>query len=91
MAGLIITPDEFTVTPDGFSTENRYIREVADPGDATMAMAEGRSLHITYPSGTELINWRFEVGDLVVTGYAAGGAHTPYPAAGLTTTRKVAI
>lgn len=92
MPGLTINSGNLTITPNGFSTLRRYIRQVANPADATSAMVEGPSIVIAKVSGQGAINWRYEVGDLVVEGraYSATG-YGPYPAAGSTASKRIAI
>lgn len=69
-----------------FSSAKRYIRQVANSGDAIMAMVEGPSIQIAVASGSYA--WRFECGSLTKTSAAVYG--TP-PTAGFATDRLIAL
>lgn len=57
---------DLTIGSNGFSTLNRYIRQVANSADGVMWMVEGPSLAINYKaqSVSDRVNWRFECGAL---------------------------
>ena len=69
-----------------FSSAKRYIRQVANPDDALLAMGEGPSISIAVVSGGRY-GWRFECGALTKTNTFG---ETPQ-AAGFATDRLVAL
>lgn len=87
MPGIEFNGTDLIITPNGFSTENRYIREVANTTGASW-MVEGPSMSISVETiGQSSYNWRFEVGPYTV----AGGAAHPPPAAGFAIDKAVKI
>lgn len=61
----------FSMGANGFSTVNRYPRQVANPGDTVLTMVEGPTILINAAiSGTNgaRIAWRFECGALTAVG-----------------------
>lgn len=82
---------DLTIGSNGFSTTNRYIRQVANSADGMMWMVEGPHMKIQYYSPGGGVTWRYESGDLsyVFPGYS------PYndanaPSAGFSTSRLIA-
>lgn len=55
---------DLTIGSNGFSTLNRYIRQVANSADGVMWMVQGPSLAINYLAQgvSDRVNWRFECG-----------------------------
>jgi|JI10StandDraft_1071094.scaffolds.fasta_scaffold2570867_2 hypothetical protein len=80
----------FAMGGNGFSTANRYPRQVANSADAVLTMVEGRSISVNAAiAGTNgaNISWRFECGAL--TFFSNGG--TTVPAAGFATDKEVGV
>jgi hypothetical protein len=80
----------FAMGGNGFSTANRYPRQVANSADAVLTMVQGRSISVNAAiAGTNgaNISWRFECGAL--TFFSDGG--TTVPAAGFATDKPVGV
>lgn len=81
----------FSMGANGFSTVNRYPRQVANPGDTVLTMVEGPTILINAAiSGTNgaRIAWRFECGALTATGPRDG---VTTPAAGFAIDRPIGL
>jgi hypothetical protein len=91
MAGIVIEDGDLTITPNGFSTVNRHIREVANPADADMWMVQGSSIAVgQIGSGVNIyVGWRVQIGPLDVVSTAFGRG--PTPAGGFNTARPIAL
>lgn len=68
--GIEFTGGDFTIGANGFSTANRYIRQVANPADGMAWMVEGPSIRLLF-SPTPY--WLFECGP-----YAIGSLHPDF-------------
>ena len=88
--GVIFTGTDFIMGANGFSTQNRYVRQVANPANAMMAMVEGPSIAISFETegSTFTFNWRYECGSLTRVG---GNPSVGPPAAGFATDRLIAL
>ena len=89
--GITFNGTDMIIGANGFSTENRYVRQVADPLDAVMTMVEGPSIAInTGVSGSNgYFAWRFECGALTMAGGSNGVVTAP--AAGFAVDRVIAL
>lgn len=93
-AGLSFANNVFSMGANGFSTDNRYPRQVANSSDTVMTMVEGDSTRINASpvpggGGVNSINlaWRFECGTLT---YTSGNGVTA-PAVGFAIDRPIGV
>jgi len=89
---MIIRNNNFSMGANGFSTANRYPRQVVNPFDTVLTMVEGGSIAINAAaSGTNgaRITWRFECGALT----ASSGPNDPValPSEGFAIDRPLGI
>lgn len=91
MAGISVENGELTITPNGFSTVNRHVRQVSDVADAVMWMVEGPSIRVEQigSGGNIYAGWRVQIGplDVVSNTFDLG----PIPAGGYNTARPIAL
>ena len=88
--GMSFRDNVFSMGANGFSTVNRYPRQVANSADTVLTMVQGRSISVNATvAGTNgaNISWRFECGAL--TFFSNGG--TTVPAAGFATDKLVGV
>jgi hypothetical protein len=87
-AGLLFTGSTFSMGANGFSTANRYPRQVANPADTMLTMVEGPSMAIVVigSGSSQAYGWRFECGDLTFT-----GSSSTVPSAGFAVDKPVGL
>ncbi|MBX9684730.1 MAG: hypothetical protein K2X41_13175 [Hyphomicrobium sp.] len=84
--GIELSGDRLIIGDGAIDTNNRYLRQVANPADAMMAMVEGGSMLVTSNRpGNDDFNWRYECGSLT---FASG--RNP-PGTGFALTRLIAL
>lgn len=89
-AGLSFRNNVFSMGANGFSTANRYPRQVANAADTVLTMVQGPSFafNATLESTTNArISWRFECGAL--TYFYENVA--PVPAVGFAVDKPIAL
>ena len=80
----------FSMGSNGFSTANRYPRQVVNPADTVLTMVQGPSFsfNVLLSGSTSVgISWRFECGSL--TFFSNGG--TTVPSAGFAADRSIGV
>lgn len=88
--GMSFRNNVFSMGVNGFSTANRYPRQVANAGDTVLTMVQGPSFsfNVLLSGSTSVgISWRFECGAL--TFFSNGG--TTIPSAGFAVDRPMGV
>lgn len=88
--GLIFENNVFSMGSNGFSTANRYPRQVASAADTVLTMVQGPSFsfNVLFSGSTSVgVSWRFECGAL--TFFSNGG--TTVPSAGFAVDKPVGV
>jgi hypothetical protein len=90
MTGMSFRNNVFSMGANGFSTANRYPRQVALPADAVLTMVQGPSFAFNASLSGSVgvsISWRFECGALTFS----SENFAPVPPAGFAVDKPIGL